>query len=767
MTKNKSAAALLMVLVLSILSFNSVIAGKKWTNYTDLKNVTCVVMSKQSNLAYCGTTGGLFTVDLNSGAIINKYTNIDGLINNNITALLVDNQNKLWIGSSDGSICVIDNTASTFKYILDIKNSSENDKNINAFIGYGNYIFVATGFGIIKVSSITFNFVDAPYYQLGNFTLKSKVYDLTILNEVIYAATASGVAYANLINSNLNNPASWTNYNDIPLNANLKTIKAFDGKIFAGANGGFMYYDGVSWYPYPDTNFYKSAIKSIYPVGNRLFFISNNLAYSVNKDSLSNVIPFNTVDYCNTVISDNNQKPLLGILEKGIYASVNNVFTYIAPICPNRNSFEFISEDPDGNIWAASGLSDGGFYKFNGTTWTNYLKEQNPLIGNYNDCRKIISKNNETWVLFWGGGATLIQGNNYQNFIPSNSTLPGIGLPTNPDYCTPYGGAFDNNGYFWITFYGTDNSNYLYVHLSDTNFLGFQNPSIFGSNDHFNAVAIDNYNTKWIVTTGTRNGLYFFNENGTISNPNDDINGFYYSVDFGDANIIVSYVIVDKNNSVWVTTNNGVFILDNPLGAIQDPNNKPAFAKLGIISGNLKVPFTENCRTMCSDVLNEKWIGTESNGIFHLSEDGTTLLETFNTTNSPILSNKINSIVVSGKTGKAFFATLDGLSSIQTNAIQPVDKFDKIICKPNPYVIPSSKNPSLIIDGLVENSTIKIITLNGEVVAEYTARQGRIDDQWNGTDKKGKLVPTGIYIIVAYNKDGSKVGTGKLAVIRK
>ncbi|MCX6163824.1 MAG: hypothetical protein NTU73_03005, partial [Ignavibacteriae bacterium] len=185
------------------------------------------------------------------------------------------------------------------------------------------------------------------------------------------------------------------------------------------------------------------------------------------------------------------------------------------------------------------------------------------------------------------------------------------------------------------------------------------------------------------------------------------------------------------------------------------------------IYGNLKVPFTENCKTISTDVLNEKWIGTESNGVFHLSEDGSTLLEQFNTANSPILSNTINSIVVSGISGKAYFGTLYGLSSIQTNAIQPVEKFDKIICKPNPYIIPSSKNPTLTIDGLVESSTIKIITLNGEVVAEYTARQGRIDDQWNGTDKKGKLVPTGIYIVVAYNKDGSKVGTGKIAIIRK
>lgn len=757
MAKHKNAiSATLLASLFLLLSCNSLFAGKKWTNYTDLKNVKCIAMNKQSQIAYCGTTGGLFSVDLNSNSIINKYTNIQGLINNNVTALIVDNQNKLWIGSSDGSICILDNSTSVFKYILDIKNSTENDKSINGFVTYGNYIFVATGFGIIKISSVTLNFIDAPYYQLGNFITKSKVSDLTILNDVIYAATVAGVAYANLINSNLNNPASWSNFSEVPLNTNVKAISNFNGKVFAGATGGFMYYNGSNWILFPDTNYSGSSVTSLYPVGNKLYFVSNDKTYS--SDSSFNVLPFNTNVICNKVFSDNNQNPLLGVYEKGLLASGN----YIVPNCPNRNSFENICEDTYGNIWATGGLLDGGFYKFDGNTWTNYLKEQYPLIGNSDDFRKVYSKNDETWILSWGGGATRIKGNEIRNFNPYNSVLPAVtGIP---GYCVPYGGAFDNNGYFWISFYGTDNSRFLYVHLYDTVFVGFTNPSIINSS-HLNAIAIDNYGTKWIVVTGV-NGLYFFNENGTISDPNDDIYGFYSTSDFGDINT-VSHVIVDKNNSVWVASNNGVFILDNPLAAIQDPNNKPAFTKLGIISGNLRVPFTENCKTITTDVLNEKWVGTESNGVFHLSEDGSTLIEQFNTSNSPILSNAINSIVVSGKTGKAYFGTLYGLSSIQTNAIQPVENFDKIICKPNPYVIPSSKNPTLIIEGLVENSTIKIITLNGEVVAEYTARQGKIDDQWTGTDKNGKLVPTGIYIIVAYNKDGSKVGTGKLAVIRK
>jgi ligand-binding sensor domain-containing protein len=763
MTKLKIATAVFFFFTFSLV-FDFAIAGSKWINYTDMKNVSCLSVDTSNKIVYCGTTGGLFVADLTNGTILNKYTNINGLTSNTVTALTIDNQNRLWIGASDGSICILDYKSLTYKYIYDIKNSTETDKEIYGFTTYGNNIFASTGFGIIKISSSTLNFVDAPYYQLGSFSLKTKVYDLTILNNVIYAATASGIAYASLLNSNLNNPSSWSNYNSSPLNSNVRTIKSFNGKIFAGADGGFMYFNGTDWLSYPNSNYSSAAIINIAPVGDKLFFIANNYCYYAPKDTLANVYLYYSSNNSNVIASGYNQSPLIGVYEKGLYATINNTMVYIAPNCPNRNSINYVTEDGNGNLWVASGLNEGGFFKYDGSTWTNYTTETFPLIGSGGDCRKIITRNNEVWALFWGTGATLIINDYIHNFNTSNSPLRGIS--TGSSYCVPYGGAFDNNGYFWMAFYGTNNSKYLYAYTGDTNFVGFTNPSYFTDLSHFNAVAIDNYNTKWIVTTGGTPGLYFFNENGPIKDSSINIYGIYYTSDFTEVSSI-THVIVDKNNSVWITTDNGAYILDNPYGAIQNPNSKPSFTKMSIISGNLKVPFTESCTTIASDVLNEKWIGTKSSGVFHLSEDGSTLIETFNVTNSPLLYNEITSITVSSKSGRAYFGTLYGLSSVQTNAVQPVESFDKIVCKPNPYVIPSSKNPTLTIDGLVENSTIKIITLNGEVIAEYTARAGKIDDQWNGTDKKGKLVPTGIYIIVAYNKDGSKVGTGKLAVIRR
>lgn len=744
-----------------LLSANKLFAVKKWVNYTDLKNVSCVATDTINRVIYCGTSGGLFVVDYNTNSISKKYTNIDGLINNNISALAVDNLNRLWIGSSDGSICLLYNSGSSFKYIYDVKNSTENDKGIYSFVFYGNNVFVATGFGIIKISTTTLNFVDAPYFQLGTYNLKTKVSDITLSGDNIFAATVSGIAWANYKTSNLNNPASWFNYNASPLNANVKSIKAAGNNVFAGSATGFMYYNGADWNIYPNSNVSSASISSIASIGNRIYFIANNKTYYSPLDTLSLVYNYNTTDNCVVVSKDAQQNPILGIYEKGLYISG----TYIAPNCPNRSSFNSIAEDHLGNIWGASGLGDGGFYKFDGSNWTTYTNQYYPALGSSNNFRIMYCANEKVWALNFGNGIASISDNEIKIYNAQNTTLPGI--PPDSNFCVPSGLAYDNNGILWAAFYRTSSSASIYAKTDEVLWTGYYDPSIVSGAFYENMI-IDNFNTKWVVLSknNTPKGLYFYNENGTIQDPSDDIAGIYYATNDFQVQAI-NYVTIDKNNVIWIATNNGVFTIDNPLGAIQNPSHPPTPSKVGIISGSLKVPFTESSTTICVDVLNEKWIGTESNGVFHLSEDGSTLIETFNINNSPILSNTINSIVVSPKTGYAYFGTLYGLSSVQTNAIQPVEKFDKIICKPNPFVLPSAKNPNLIIDGLVENSMIKIMTLNGEVVAEYTARQGKIDDQWNGTDKKGKLVPTGIYIVVAYNKDGTKVGTGKLAIIRK
>lgn len=729
----------------------------KWENYTDMKEISQIAITPD-NIAYCGSKGGIFAVNLNTGEVIKKYTNINGLLNNDVLSLTIDNQNRIWIGSADGSISIYDYTNNVWKYIYDIKNSSESDKSINSFVQYGNFMFVATGYGIQKISVSNFSFIDAPYYQLGNFAPRTKVNVLTILDNTLFAGTTMGAAYANLINSNLNSPSSWTNFNSFGANNNVLTLASFDNKVFAGLQGSCMFYENGFWNGYPNAKISSGNIRGISSVQNRIYFtLSTGVFYAI-QGSLETVTLFDASQNFKNVYADKNNNILLSSLANGIYTSVSGSYAYVFPNGPSKNSFDWISIDENGVVWSAAGQDGAGFSSFNGSLWTNYTAATHPQIGPSNFFRKIYTQGTTVWALSFGGGPTLIEGSNIRNFNPSNSTLPGI--VGSPNFCTPFGGAFDNSGRFWISFYGSNNSQSIYCYIGDGNFVGIPN-SGFINNAALGAMAIDNYNTKWVVSRSS-NGLYFYNENSSLTNFSDDVYGFYTAGDFGAGIGDIYDVVVDKNGEVWIATNNGVFIIANPLAAIQNPGSKPAPVKLGLIEGNLRVPFTELCQTISIDILNNKWIGTQRNGVFHLSSDGSTLIEQFNTTNSPILDNSINNIRISNETGIAYFATLKGLSSVTTNGIEPVAEFKEITCSPNPFLLPA--NVDLKIDGLIENSFLKIITLTGDVVAEFESPGGRIATWQNSRNIN---LASGVYIVVAFNKDGSKVGKGKFAVVRK
>jgi hypothetical protein len=619
-------------------------------------------------------------------------------------------------------------------------------------------MYVATGYGIQKISSTNYNFVDAPYFKLGSFPNNTPVYSITANNNILYAATKTGAAYANYQLSNLNNPASWTNYGG----SEYRTIESYDNKIFVGSLTNFLYYDGITWMLYPNPAVSNANTRFIKTIGANLYFISANSVYYSNSSDLSNIILFLPSNNFSTISFDHDLNPVIGLRDNGIILnSTGYTNKYLFPNSPFTNIFNQIVIDENYNLWAAGGTGNAGFYKFDGSEWENYNTTTHPEIGNSNWFQKISYGRGNVWALGFGGGPTKIHGNDITNFNPSNSILPGVS--SNPNFCAAYGGSYDNFGVFWVTFFGSNSGRSLFAYNVNGQWIGYVNPSIIGPST-LSTVAVDTYNTKWIVSSGSRSGIYFFNENGSLENPSDDIYGIYDNSDFGSEITNITDVIVDRNNEVWITTNNGIFIINNPFAAIQNPNNKPPPQKLGIISGNLRVPFTENCITITADILNDKWIGTETNGVFHLSSDGSTLIEHLNTARTPLLSDKVTSIAVNNKTGNAYFGTQKGLSSYQTDAIEPVSNFDEITASPNPYLVPTSVG--MKIDGLVENSIVKIITLNGEVVNQFNTPGGRIA-VWDGKNENNEYAATGVYIIVAYNSDGSKVGTGKVAIINK
>jgi hypothetical protein len=282
-------------------------------------------------------------------------------------------------------------------------------------------------------------------------------------------------------------------------------------------------------------------------------------------------------------------------------------------------------------------------------------------------------------------------------------------------------------------------------------------------------MVIDRNGTKWLAgdlpweskpvsTKNVLNGVYLFNESQLLHG----ITMFYTatkgywghlsSADVLKSNVVYS-LVVDLDGAVWIGMDSGITIIPDPL-----------YPKQKIICYALQAQ-TRKVQTIAVDAVNNKWIGT-TDGVFLVNPDGSELLQSYDvtSTNGGLLSNDVRSIAIDQTRGIAYFGTEHGLSSLAINPIQTSKSDTKLEFGPNPFILPSDQ--PLIIRNLVANSTIKVLTVSGSVVAQFDA-QGGGRAFWDGRNKKGAFVSSGIYFIVAFAENGSHTVTGKVAVIRK
>jgi hypothetical protein len=78
--------------------------------------------------------------------------------------------------------------------------------------------------------------------------------------------------------------------------------------------------------------------------------------------------------------------------------------------------------------------------------------------------------------------------------------------------------------------------------------------------------------------------------------------------------------------------------------------------------------------------------------------------------------------------------------------------------------VEGSAEPEIFIEGLLDETDIRIVTPAGALVASLEARGGRV--RWNGRDRNNELVPSGVYLVIAVDRNGGGAAHGKVAVIR-
>ncbi|MCC6867124.1 MAG: hypothetical protein IT280_13290 [Ignavibacteria bacterium] len=741
-----------------------------WNIYTSYREVKA--LSYKDGFVWAATSGGLFNFELNNLSNIKKYNSLDGLRSNELTSLGITSDNRVWAGAFDGSISVFNIGNQKWQQITDIYNSTEPSKRINAFYEYNNFMFFASEFCIVKFNISNFEFVDQPYTRFGNLTAPTPVNDLLVINDTIWAATRNGLAYAN-INTNLPIASNWKTYttsNSVLKNNRINSVAYFDSKVFMATDSGLVYFQNGnlnSFNPLVNGNPFVDPVSKLSVSGNNLYFSAfsydgltkyNFRIFRTNLSNLNNAELIESGTAVNSLIVEQSGNLLIGTVNKGVKINRSGNISNIYPNGPASNVFQDISIDQNGNIYGVSGGLNAGVYRYNFNDWKNFSTENQPWM-QANDFRHIYASkyNNTVWAGGYGSGLLKIEGDSVLLYNNQNSCL--VSLEGN--FTLAEGIAEDNTGRLWLINRAPSNSLPIIRFSENGQCLAYPTPTnstvttlIF--------MAVDNFNTKWMTLPNDLpnqpRGVVYFNEstmpNGSIVN----------TASLGSDISAVNHVVVDKTGEVWVGTDNGISIIREPAQVINNPGSIPQTEKMRLIENGIATPLTENVQFIAVDELNNKWIGTLSNGLLYVSPDGSTLLARYNTDNSPLPVNKILSIAVSPQSGVAYFGTEKGLVALNTIAVKPLENCDKIKCGPNPFIIPADSK--LKIDGLVSESTVKIMTISGTLVSEFETPGGRIAE-WDGRDQYGNLVSSGIYIVAGYNKDASQVCTGKVAVVRK
>lgn len=724
-----------------------------WKNYTALKNVQDVAIS--GNQIWSAATGGAFQFTPESNTFITLHKS-EGLKGNSLTSVIEDNSGRIWFGSAEGIIDIYNEDTGSLDVILDIFNSNQINKRINDFSITGDTIIVASDFGVSLINSGSLLFFDT-FFKFGTFASNTKV-NCAVKNGLFYVCTDQGVAIQKPGAMNLSAPESWNVYsssNGLPSN---KTFKPglFQGNLIVSTDKGFSKFENNIWNNFI-TELANININDFQISGDSIIILAQKNIYLYYNQTLT--VLYNSAVSISKIEFGKNLGYVCASTNGTLFLNTLMIGDFVSPNAPPANQFPSMSVDDNSKLWSASGkdVTGIGYYTYENENW-NYFNASNTPELPTNAVYHAFTSGTTAYLGGWGYGFLEVNGDNKKLFNRANTGMQGI--PSNPDFVVVTGFGKDSRNNLWALNYWAVDRNTLSMRTPDSVWYHFTIPAAQGRTLlGIENLAIDPYDTKWYSCTdgsNSRFGVFFFNENKTYEDPADDRSDFLTTSDGLNQNDIRD-VVVDRRGDVWVGTSLGVNIITNT-SAI------PTSGSSALRISNVFVLRQQSINAIAVDPLNQKWIGTNE-GLLLVNSDGSRLITTFTAQNSALLSNIIRSIAIDENKGIVYVGTDEGLTSFETPYIKPLESFNELFVYPNPYKIKSGNN-LLTIDGLIRDTEIKILTIDGILVSQFFSPGGRTA-YWDGKNKNGELVNTGVYIIVAFNADGNEVVTGKVAVLRE
>lgn len=736
-----------------------------WNAYPAYSDITEI--EPAGNLVYVLASEGLYSYNKNDNSL-QTYDKTTVLNDCSIARIAYCKAAKrLLILYKNYNIDLLDSKGNVTNIPDYYNKSMTEDKTVNSIFVDGNYAYLTTSFGILKINVKNAEISDT--YNLGY-----KVNNMVVSNGYMYLVTPTGTMKGN-VTKNLLDKNNWNRING----------NGFDAIFNIG--GKLICINNVAAYRLDENNGSTTELLSIF---NRKAIFSNGKIICFGGEStaiVNSITDFKTINTKFTAIAydpsaqcfwqKNAENKLQSFTIDG-NNQINIQSSGVKPEGPLYNYFGFL-KFANGMLYSCSGgygkggenLRNGCIQALKDRNWVIYQDNLAQIVGHrYEDNISLDIDPSDINHVFMGGKTGLYEFQNgtlIKHYNIDNSPLQSA-LGDNKDYVVVETVKFDKNGNLWLLNSMAPSNSLMEYNPKDGKWTSHQNVALVNNSGQSLAglqnLFFDSRGLLWFVNNHwVTPSLYFFQTD------KDTLNSFKSFVNQDGTTLSlerVRCVTEDINGNIWIGTDIGPLMLE--------PSQ--IYKGAGAIFTQVKIPRNDGTNfadyllsgvditCIAVDGAGRKWFGTNGNGAYLISEDNMTQVHHFLATNSRLLSNNIEDIAIDHATGEVFFGTDKGLCSYISDATAPSDEMtkDNVYAYPNP-VRPDYNGPITVV-GLSLNADVKIVTVNGVLVKQGRSNGGTF--VWDGKDRYGNRVASGVYMVETATADGNKGTVCKIAVVR-
>ena len=649
-----------------------------WKNYLSYNHIEQIYASGDD--IFVRASNGLYMYNKKDQSIT-TFDKTNGLSDTNIKLIGWNKQAKRLIAVYQNSNIDLIETNGNITNISSLYSKTmTEDKTVNNVYINGQFAYLSTGFGIVKVNMQKAEITET--YHLGK-----NITAVSIRNNIIYAKINDSNVISASVASNLIDPNNWTATEDYPADT--------------------FVVDQSDWETYYDLVATLNPGGPKYNLFGYMRFINGKLITCDNSKS----------DVITATIQVLNNNEWNSFETETVYEKIGRSFVnaYAVDVDPLDDTHYFVG-------------ARAGLFEFRNGKFVKHYNSENSPIEPYNG--KSFNHQMVTGVKFDSSGNLWMLNSEAPTQSIIKYTTTGEFVSYNvPELMKLNEGEFKNRS----------NANMINIIFDSKGYMWF-------SNNKWSRPAAYRYDTN---NNSCIEYYNFINQDGTAIKTTEG----------------VRCVCEDKEGNMWFGTDLGPILLEK--SQIEASNPVYTQVKVPRNDGTNYADYLLNkvdITSIAIDAGNRKWMGTNGDGVYLISADNITQLQHFTTQNSELLSNIVYSIAINEKTGEVLFGTDNGLCSFVSDATAINDEMtsDNVWAYPNP--VTPDYDGLITIVGLTFNADVKILSSNGTLIAEGRSNGGSFT--WDGKDKNGNRVASGIYMVATATSDGKKGTVCKIAIVR-